>query len=381
MDTLPSVLFYADLSRPFVPTDLESRALGGSETALAQVARGLAGLGHRVAVAGHPGKAAGVYDGVEYVDVASDSWRGRGDIDITVVFRQLPHVRRRLPGRFRLFWAHDHIGIYPELPPGIRRRLLEGAWSLGHRLFGRHAPGVVAVSRWLGDCFVRYARWPEESVWAIPNGIDPTLYDGMNGASRSANAGARSSFRVAYTSVPERGLKLLISHIMPAIWRSIPEVELHVFSYQALDGYRQLADAADQRIRFRGGLRQADLARELAGFDLWLYPTDFPETSCIAAIEAQAASVPIISSKRYALRDTVVDGETGILLDEPVGSAEYVERFVATAISLLRDPGLRAKMGTRARERVLSQFTWHRISSAWSKLLQRVRHERSSLSQ
>ncbi|MGH2395955.1 MAG: glycosyltransferase family 4 protein, partial [bacterium] len=162
----------------------------------------------------------------------------------------------------------------------------------------------------------------------------------------------------------------------PLIWRSIPEVELHAFSYQPLDRYRSLQTDANRRVIFRGGLRQPELARDLALFDLWLYPTDFPETSCIAAMEAQAAGVPVVTSGRYALRETVQDGVTGVLIDGTVGSPAYIARFAETVVSLLRDRARRARMGAVARERMLTQFTWDRVAAQWSELLTRLAGER-----
>jgi len=304
-----SVLFYADLTSPFVPRDLDVKPLGGSETALVHVARGLAALGHRVMVVSHPGTGTGVYDGVEYLDVKSHSW-GRVDVDVAVVFRQLPHVRRRLPGQARVLWVHDGIGIFPELNSGARRWVFTAAWKFGHRVFGSSVNGIVAVSRWLGNCFVKYARWPVETVWTIPNGIDPVLFPRKPTGSSGLRAGSDRQPRIAYTSRPERGLSLLVTRIMPQLWQAIPSLELHVFSYSSLDDYRHLASGNASRVHFRGGLRQADLARELQDFDLWVYPTNTPETSCIAAMEAQAAGVPVISSRRYALQETVQDGHS-----------------------------------------------------------------------
>lgn len=360
------ILFYADLTRPFVPDDLAARPLGGSETALAQVAKGLAAAGWSVIVAAHPDDRAGSYHNVTYLNVEDQSWRGANP-DVVVVFRQLPHVLRKLPGKVRVLWAHDHIGIYPELPSGARRAFLTTLWRLAYPLFGHRAPVIVAVSEWLRQCFVRYARWPDDAVWAIGNAIEPTLFSPRD---RQTTGGGR--LRVAFTSVPERGLSPLIEQIMPMIWRALPGVELHVFSYQPLERYRSLHAASNGRVMFRGGLRQPDLARELTEFDLWLYPTDFPETSCIAAMEAQAAGLPVVTSRRFALRETIHDGHTGILIDGPVGSQAYVERFATAAIDLLKDHERRTAMGRAARERMLTEFTWDKVIGKWDEFLQRV---------
>lgn len=359
-----SVLFYADLSEPFVPSDLEVRPLGGSETAIIHLAWGLARLGHEVIVAAHPGGEGGNYEGVAYADVADRLWRDR-EVDATIVFRQLPHARRPLPGRVRLLWAHDHIGIFPELPRGPTRSVLRLAWSLGYRLFGRHVPFIVTVSEWLRRCFVDFAGWPAESVWAVSNAINPELFVA------SARHNGRRNARVVYTSAPERGLALLVERVMPAVWQEMPDVELHVFSYRPLDRYAGLASANRGRIRFRGGLRHAELAQELASFDLWLYPTDFPETSCIAAMEAQAAGLPVVTSRRYALQETVLHGETGALVEGSVGTPAYVNRFAGAVVNLLKDPDRRRRMGARARERMLTEFTWDRVAVRWSELLEK----------
>jgi len=332
------------------------------------VTRGLAAAGWSVVVAAHPHDRAGSYDNVAYLNVEDETWR-RDDPDVVVVFRQLPHVLRRLPGKIRVLWAHDHIGIYPELPNGTRRAVLTAGWRLAYPLFGRRAPMIVAVSEWLRGCFVRYAGWPDHAVHAIGNAIEPAFFS-HHGTPRDVG------LRVVYTSVPERGLPLLVEQIMPLIWRSIPEVELHVFSYQPLGRYRSLQTGAHRRVIFRGGLRQPELARDLALFDLWLYPTDFPETSCIAAMEAQAAGVPVVTTGRYALRETVQDGVTGVLIDGTVGSPAYIARFAETVVSLLRDRARRARMGAAARERMLTQFTWDRVAAQWSELLTRLAGER-----
>lgn len=71
------VWFYARLSEPFSPLTVAQRGLGGSESALYYVARGLAKLGHEVMVINHCGSEAGEYEGVRYVDLRAhaDQWR------------------------------------------------------------------------------------------------------------------------------------------------------------------------------------------------------------------------------------------------------------------------------------------------------------------
>ena len=87
-------------------------------------------------------------------------------------------------------------------------------------------------------------------------------------------------------------------------------------------------------------------------------------------MEAQAAGLPVVTSRRYALRETVLDGETGVLVDGRVGSPAYVNGFADAVVDLLTDPDRRRRMGARARERMLTEFTWDRVAMKWSELLQ-----------
>jgi glycosyltransferase involved in cell wall biosynthesis len=50
------------------------------------------------------------------------------------------------------------------------------------------------------------------------------------------------------------------------------------------------------------------LAKELKSSWAWFYPTTWPETYCIAGLEAQAAGTPIVAPPYAALNETVKGG-------------------------------------------------------------------------
>src|SRR5690606_2655336 len=85
----------------------------------------------------------------------------------------------------------------------------------------------------------------------------------------------------------------------------------------------ELASKYPKNVINLGSLTKQDLYRELAKTSLLLYPTNFPEISCIAAMEAQAFGVPVISTDDFALRETVINGESGILIPGLPGTEEY----------------------------------------------------------
>ena len=70
------------------------------------------------------------------------------------------------------------------------------------------------------------------------------------------------------------------------------------------------------------------------------------------AIEAMAAQTPVVGPQTGGLAETVVDGETGILVvpNDPAAFADATER-------LLRDEALRTRLGEAGRQRVVDHYT------------------------
>ena len=78
------------------------------------------------------------------------------------------------------------------------------------------------------------------------------------------------------------------------------------------------------RVDFLG--RRDDVPDVLAGFDVFAFPSLF-EGLCLAVIEAQAAGVPVVATPVGGIRETVVDGETGLLV--PLRDVGALARAIA----------------------------------------------------
>ena len=92
-------------------------------------------------------------------------------------------------------------------------------------------------------------------------------------------------------------------------------------------GARNLAGVADEQTTFLGFVEEGRLAEIIAGARALLFPGE--EDFGIVPVEVQAAGVPVIAYGRGGARDTVVDGVTGVLYDEPGvdGLCGAIERF------------------------------------------------------
>ena len=77
-----------------------------------------------------------------------------------------------------------------------------------------------------------------------------------------------------------------------------------------------------------------------------------PEPFGQVVIEGMAAGIPVVATDGGGVKETVVHGETGLLV--PMGNAQAL----ADALRMLIDrPELRAKLSTKGRQRVLRHFT------------------------
>ena len=107
------------------------------------------------------------------------------------------------------------------------------------------------------------------------------------------------------------------------------------------------------RVLFTGA--RDDVPDLLASFDVFAHPSLF-EGLCLAVIEAQAAGVPVVATPVGGIRETVIDGETGLLVPprDPDRLAQAIRR-------LLGDPGLARRLAEEARRRVRERFSAERM--------------------
>lgn len=75
-------------------------------------------------------------------------------------------------------------------------------------------------------------------------------------------------------------------------------------------------------------------------------------------IEAAACGRPVVVGDSGGARESLVDGETGILVD-----GSEVEEVADAVSALLADPALASAMGTAGRERVLRSHTWPTVAA------------------
>lgn len=325
-------------------------SLGGSESALVFMARALADRGHDVDVytrCTSPGQ----YDGVDYHDVATLKTDALArDWDVFVALRFAGALHGELRAGLKILWCQDVLS-----GPGARPMLDNWVQHLDRFLF---------VSEWHRADTVKVFPEIADISWATRNPIwAPSIPAGLPAVDRPP--------LVVHLSRPERGLQPLLD-IWPRVRARLPEAELRVARYRSFHEPRggtveAFSLTMDERVRETAGashignLDKNALYQLLGSAALMAYPANFDETSCIAAIEAQACGTPIVAAPRGALPETIAAGAASFL---PIGGPEAMDAFADEIVALLRDPVRREAMAAAGRANA-ARFSAAVLAEEW----------------
>lgn len=107
------------------------------------------------------------------------------------------------------------------------------------------------------------------------------------------------------------------------------------------------------RVKFCGVLSGADKTKFLEETDIFVFPTRYRhEGFPLAILEAMSAAIPVISTRNTgAIKEIVIDGETGILIRE-----KNIPEIAGAILKLASDKELRQSMAGKARKKFLENY-------------------------
>ena len=356
------VIWTGDAWEKWSPMSAATEGLGGSEIAAINVAEQLALRGHDVEVWGRV--LDGTFNGVKYrepVGVLASP-----ECDVFVSSREVGAAFKLSPrAKLKALWMHD---------------LFSGEDWAGNML---EYDLVLSVSEWAKRQHMEYyPHVPQERFVATRNGIDPRRFLREDEDASDPRPVAKTGCRVVYASSPDRGLSRLLD-LWPRIREIVPGAELDVCygfaNWRAgaeRDGNRKLLTIIEymrhrveslrpQGVRYRGRLGQAEMARTYMESSLWIYPTQFQETSCIVAMEAQAAGVYPIVSDAGALPETVKCG--GFVRGEHDDN-EFDRQFLGKIQHFAEDLRWVEEVVRLNRRHALANLGWAGVAQQWEKL-------------
>jgi len=196
---------------------------------------------------------------------------------------------RKLHSKVNIFYAHDLVQD-PE-----NKILTEGGW--------KKFDALVFVSYWQRDQYMLAFGIPQDLCWVIHNAIEPVKFP----LDKSTD-----EIRFIYHTTPHRGLQLVYP-IFNQLSKDFDNIHLDVFSSFAIYGweqrdepYQQLFDAikSHPKMTYHGTQPNDVVLEALSKSHVFLYPSIWQETSCIAMIEAMAYGNIVIHPDLAALTET-----------------------------------------------------------------------------
>jgi glycosyltransferase involved in cell wall biosynthesis len=273
---------------------------------------------------------------------------------------------------------------------GTQRKLvleMQCEWlSQGHRKAIasqlKSVDAVVGVSDHITNLFRDSFPDFQGKVATSYNGVDTEVFRPADAGIRSAGGGPRVLF-VGRVS-PEKGVHCLLeafavlvqiypdarldfvgtrSALPAAFIRSLsldPSVQglLRFYDGSVATDYQQHLDdlvnglGIADNVKFHGPLPHDQLVSRYQAANLLVNPS-LSESFGISIVEGMASGVPVIGATVGGMKETIVDGETGLLIEpeRPEALAEAMKR-------ILGDEELASSMGENGRKRAVDTFSW-----------------------
>ncbi len=114
-------------------------------------------------------------------------------------------------------------------------------------------------------------------------------------------------------------------------------------------------DFAEEGIESTGWVPFDEIYRLYDFSDICVIPSKWEEPFGIVALEAMASGKPVVASRVGGLKDIVVDGETGYLVENG-----DVNGFTEKVALLINNKNLRAEMGMKGIERA-KEYEWEKV--------------------
>jgi len=217
---------------------------------------------------------------------------------------------------------------------------------------------IIAVSPTEAATFASSGVVDEDKIRIVPNGIDPTRFEGAAPFDlRTLDLDpARPTAAVIGLVYPGKGQDLALEAVGGP---GCEDLQLLIVGPDDMGDSLGLNEQAqrlgiESRVRFLGARR--DVPELLAALDFLLLPSRWEGMPYIV-LEAMASRRPVVATPVDGARDLVTHGETGFLA-EAIHSAALRE-VVCSALALSRDE--RALMGAAGEARMRESFTIERM--------------------
>ena len=347
------------------PNIMKEKSLGGSETAGIEMAHALSRRGHNVKLFCNTKKVE-TFENVSYQPISNNgqgvdnflAYVTNATVDVVINQRIPQAFSLQSKAKHNVLWQHDFATL------SQKKDFNSCLWNVDQ---------IFCLSDWhIKQYKETYGILDDEVIY----NFDP-FFKTSNGISPIEHLGIkRKKKQICFTNRPERGLDTLLMGILPALWQKDKEIEVIICGYdntspQMAGFYQSLANQIDMYkqqglpIKHVGSLTKDDLYHLYQESTAFVYPTMFYETSCITAMETQACGLPMITTNRGALPETL-DHDANVLIEGPTNTKEYVEKFTNAVFMLIEEHGTDKQILRQEKMKAkVFEYDWDRIAGKW----------------
>lgn len=211
---------------------------------------------------------------------------------------------------------------------------------------------IVCVSEAARDHHARASGLPEWRYRVIPNGVDPSAH--------ARDPQARARLRDEWALADGEVLAAFVGRLdyqkgVDVLLAAMDQLADCAKVRWVLAGDGPEREALRRHVASSGGRARwlgfrKDVAAVLSAADVFVAPSRW-EGLPLATVEAMAAGLPVVAARAAGLEETVLDGQTGILVptEDPRALADAIERLAAA-------PALQSRLGAAGRDRVQCQY-------------------------
>jgi len=337
----------------FNGNSLNEISLGGSESAVIYIANELSKFDDNEITVYCKCDRPGFYNNIEYRSNKDFTNDNKSQMDVCIVSRFTNFLSLNIDSKLNILWVHDIDVQDMEL-------------SLGK------IDKIFCLSQYQKKLYQEKYSIDDSIFYLTTNGFDldltiqPLSYD-------------KKQNDYIYASRPERGLLKLLKEIWPKILEKDPDSKLHLCGYlntnipkehPVFEHYQDINEVLlkSKNIVNHGNLLKSDFYKLLNKCKYMIYPTDFPEISCINAIEAQANGCLVITTDDFALSETI-KSNTKVKISE-----DYNKEFLGLLNSYKNKT---YDFEVKFAKDLIEEYSWTKIAKKWNDTINSIFISRS----
>ena len=273
-----------------------------------------------------------------------------------------------IPSRFRglsktkknIYWVHD-LAQDPEM-----QHLKDGGWEKFDK--------IVCVSHWQRQQIQNFLGVPADKMAVLQNAIEPIGEHDKPDSDKRIN--------IIYHTTPHRGLEILYP-VMEWMEQNFPDIKWHLDVYSSFGiygweerdkPYKELFEKIKSHkfMTYHGHVPNEDIHKALKKAHIFCLPSIWPETSCIAMIEAMSAGCICVHSSLGALPETTANWTLQYDFTEDFSKhATKTALTLADALRIVSDPNMEERLNMQ-KAYTDGFYNWEVRAQQWTVLLQSI---------